>query len=167
MLLWVEFLTPFTSRLPSYYVPHLSWPSSLGNIVLLFSCSVLLFSVLRLISNPKLWNSCYVPFRVIVLFMLHNRLIIFLFRRYIHSHGYIYERIMYDRTSSYIDYSAPIFANLYSPPSSPVYSGIPPWSPLLRNLGQHNRERVQHISWSQVPSINSGPPDISVYCSAT
>ena len=61
MLLQVEFLTLFTSGLPSYYVPHSSWLSSLGNIVLLFSCSVLLFSILRLISDLKLWNSCYVP----------------------------------------------------------------------------------------------------------
>ena len=35
--------------------------------------------------------------------MLHNHLIIFLFRRYIHSHGYLYKWIMYDRISSYID----------------------------------------------------------------
>ena len=35
--------------------------------------------------------------------MPHNRLIIFLFRRYIHSHEYLYEQIMYDRISSYIN----------------------------------------------------------------
>ena len=73
-------------------VPHSSWPSSLGNIILLFFCSVLLFSVLRLISDPKLWTPCYVPFLVIVLFMPHNCLIIFPFCRYIHSHEYIYEQ---------------------------------------------------------------------------
>ena len=39
--------------------------------------------------------------------MLHNRLIILSFCRYIYSHGYIYEQIMYDRISSYIDHSAP------------------------------------------------------------
>ena len=76
----------------------------------MFSHSVLLFSILRLISDLKLWNPCYILFQVIALFMLHNPVIIFLFSRYIHSHGYIYERIMYDRTSSYIDHSAPICA---------------------------------------------------------
>ena len=89
-------------------VPHSSRPSSLGNIVLLFSCSVLLSSVLRLISNPKLSTPCYVPCLVIVLVVHHNRLIIFPFCRYIHSHGYIYKQVMYNRISSYIDHSAPI-----------------------------------------------------------
>ena len=68
---------------------------------------VLLFSLIVLHSQTylrsKLRNSCYIPFWVIVAFMIHNRLIIFLFRRYMHSYGYLYERIMYDRISSYID----------------------------------------------------------------
>ena len=42
--------------------------------------------------------------------MPHNHLIIFPFRRYIHSHGYIYKQIMYDKLSLYIDHSAPICA---------------------------------------------------------
>ena len=60
------------------------------NIILLFSRFVLLFSVLRLISdlNSEL---LVVPFLVIVPVVPHNRLIIFPFRRYIHSHRYIYE----------------------------------------------------------------------------
>ena len=60
----------------------------------------------------ELWTPCYVPFLVIVLVVPHNRLIIFPFHRYIHSHGYIYEQVMYDRISLYIDHSAPIHANL-------------------------------------------------------
>ena len=93
----------------------------------------MLFSVLRLISDLKLWNSCYVPFRVIVLFMLHNHLIIFLFRRYILSHRYIYEQIMYDRTSSYIDHSAPICAT----------------SSLLRLL-RRNPEYLRDLCYSEI-----------------
>ena len=110
IILRVELLTLFTSGLPFLLYSSFSRPSSLGNVILLFSCSVLLFSVLRLISDPKLQTPCYIPFLVIVLFMPHNRLIIFPFHSYIPSHGYIYEQVMYDRISSYIDYSAPICA---------------------------------------------------------
>ena len=62
ILLRVELLTPFTSGLPSCYVPHSSWPSSLGNIVLLFSHFVLLSSILRLIHAPLLCSQpCTAP----------------------------------------------------------------------------------------------------------
>ena len=82
IILQVELLTPFTSGLPFLLC---------SSFVLFFSCSDLLFSILRLISDLKLRTPCYVPFLVIVLVVPHNRLIIFPFRRYIHSHGYIYE----------------------------------------------------------------------------
>ena len=47
-------------------------------------------------------------FWLLSFFMPHNHLIIFPFCRYIHSHGYIYKQVMYDRISLYIDHSAPI-----------------------------------------------------------
>ena len=49
------------------------------------------------------------------------------------------------------------------------YSGIPLWTPLLQNLGQRNLEGAQHISWSQVPSVNSGSLDqlCVVFCHLT
>ena len=77
--------------------------SSLGNIVLLFSCSVLIVLHSQTYLQSEFQNSCYIPFWVIIAFMPHNCLIIFFLHRYIHSHEYIYKRIMYDRISSFIN----------------------------------------------------------------
>ena len=112
ILLRVELLTPFTSGIPfllcsSFVLTLLIRKHCL--VVLSFH-SIVLHSQTHL--RSKLRTPCYVPFLVIVLVVPHNRLIIFPFCRYIHSHGYIYKQVMYDRITSYIDHSAPFCANL-------------------------------------------------------
>ena len=103
MLLWVKFPTPVISGLPPYCVLLSSRLSSLGNIILLFSWSVLIVLHFQTYLWSEIQNSCYTLFSAIVSFMPHNRLIIFLFCRYIHSQEYLYKHIMYDRISSYIN----------------------------------------------------------------
>ena len=112
IILQVELLTPSTSGLPfllcSPFVLTLLIRKC--RLVVLLFCPIVLRSQTYL--RSELRTPCYVPFLIIVLFMPHNRLIIFPFCRYIHSHGYIYEQIMYNRISSYIEHSAPICTNL-------------------------------------------------------
>ena len=120
MLLWDEFPTPIISGLPPYCVPFPSRLSSLGNIVLLFSWSVVIVLCFQTYLQSEIQNPCYTPFSVIVSFMPHNRLIIFLFRRYIHSQEYLYEHIMYDRISLYIDEVHPFLQT----PVSSIFSGL-------------------------------------------
>ena len=112
IILRVKLLTPFTSGLPfllcSSFV--LTLLIRKHHLVFLLFCSIVLHSQIYL--QSELRTPCYVPFLVIVLVVPHNRLIIFPFHRYIHSHRYIYGQVMYDRISSYIDHSAPICANL-------------------------------------------------------
>ena len=123
IILQVELLTLFTSGLPfllcsSFVLTLLIRQCRL--VVLLF-CSIVLHSQTYL--RFELRTPCYVPFLVIVLVVPHNRLIIFPFRRYIHSHEYIYEQVMYDRISLYIDHSAPI-ARTSSLSVFSVFSGV-------------------------------------------
>ena len=92
-----------SSGLPPYCVLLSSRLSLLGNVILLFSWSVLIVLCFQTYLRSKIWNPCYTPFLVIISFIPHNCLIIFPFHRYIHSQEYLYKRIMYDRISSYID----------------------------------------------------------------
>ena len=112
IILQVELLTLFTSGLPFLLCSSFVLTLLIRNhrLVVLLFCSIVLRSQTYLRSEFR--TPCYVPILVIMLVVPHNRLIIFPFRRYIHSHGYIYEQMMYDRISSYIDHSAPISANL-------------------------------------------------------
>ena len=146
MLLQVEFLTLFISELPSYYVPHSSWLSSLGNIVLLFSCSVLLFSILRLISDPNSGILVIFCFRLLLLLCSITVLLSFFFiDTYIPMDTYTNESCMIGsvRISTIVH------------PSSQTSSllRLLRYTPSLCNLGQCDREGAQHMSWSQVPSV--------------
>ena len=112
ILLRDKLLTPFTSELPfllcSSFV--LTLLIRKHHLVILSFHSIVLRSQTYLRSvTPKSFLCSIV---VIVPVVPHNRLIIFPFRIYIHSHGYIYKQIMYDRISSYINHSAPFCANL-------------------------------------------------------
>ena len=111
-ILRVELLTPSTSGLP--FLLGSPFVSTLlirkRRLVVLLFCSIVLRSQTYLASETP--DSLLCSISVFMLFILHNYLIIFPFRKYIHSHGYIYEQIMYDRISLYIDHSAPICTNL-------------------------------------------------------
>ena len=99
IILQVELLTPFTSRLPfllcSSFV--LTLLIRKHRLVVLSFCSIVLHSQTYLRSVTP--NSLLCPLLVIVPVVPHNHLIIFPFCRYIHSHVYIYEQVMYDRIS--------------------------------------------------------------------
>ena len=120
MLLLVEFPSPVISGLPPYCVLLSSRHSSLGNVILLFSWSVLVVLRFQTYLWSKIQNPCYAPFLVIISFMPHNHLIIFVFHRYIHIQEYLYKCIMYDRISSYINEVHPSSWTLVSS----VFSGL-------------------------------------------
>ena len=112
ILLQVELLTPFTSGLPFLLCSSfiLTLLVRKHHLVVLSFHSIVLRSQTYLRSVTP--NSLLCSISGYSTCCAHNRLIIFPFRRYIHSHGYIYKQIMYDRISSYIDHSAPFCANL-------------------------------------------------------
>ena len=112
IILRAKLLTLFTSGLPSLLCSSfvLTLLNRKHHLDVHLFWSIVLRSQTHL--RSELQTPCYVSFLVIVLVVPHNRLIIFLFCRYIHSHGYIYKQVMYDRISSYIDHSTPISVNL-------------------------------------------------------